>query len=81
MSDSTARGSGGIPVLAPEEVAEQVRLWVAIFEAHCEGDPQGVNGFFKRYGGCYDLISHPTVVQLARDILGPRLARFIRRGP
>ena len=68
------RPGGGIPVLAPGEVAEQSRLWQAIFEAHCEGDPQGVNGFFKRYSGCYDLVSHPAVVQLARDVLGPRLA-------
>lgn len=68
------RPGGGIPVLNPAEVEGQARLWEACFESHCEGDPQGVNGFFKRYGGCYDLVSHPTVVRLAMDILGPRLA-------
>eukprot|EP01048_Picozoa_sp_COSAG05_P007174 COSAG05_NODE_500_length_9234_cov_107.281664_1_plen_173_part_10 len=25
-----------------------------------------VNGYFKKYGGCFDLVSHPRVVQLAR---------------
>ena len=68
------RAGGGIPVLSAAEVAEQSALWEEIFRHSCEGDPQGVNGFFKRYGGAYDLVSHPAVVQLAREILGPRLA-------
>ena len=25
-----------------------------------------VNGYFKKYGGCYDLCAHPRVTQLAR---------------
>ena len=66
------RAGGGIPVLTPGEVATHCRVWEEIFHAHCEGDPQGVNGFFKRYAGAYDLVSHPVVVQLAQDILGPR---------
>ena len=32
-----------------------------------------VNGHFKKYGGCLDLVSHPRVVQLARDVLGPNV--------
>ena len=66
------RPGGGIPVLTPEEVNVHCRIWEEIFDAHCDGDPQGANGFFKRYGGAYDLVSHPVVVQLAKDILGPR---------
>ena len=66
------RPGGGIPVLTATEVETHRRVWQEIFDAHCEADPQGVNGFFKRYGGAYDLVSHPVVVQLAQDILGPR---------
>jgi hypothetical protein len=66
------RAGGGIPVLTPGEVDIHRRVWQEIFDAHCDGDPQGVNGFFKRYGGAYDLVSHPGIVQLAKDILGPR---------
>ena len=66
------RAGGGIPVLTPGEVDVHRRVWQEIFDAHCDGDPQGVNGFFKRYAGAYDLVSHPVVVQLAQDILGPR---------
>lgn len=32
-----------------------------------------VNGHFKLFGGCYDLVLHPHVVQLARDVLGPNI--------
>ena len=38
------RPGGGVPVLAAAELAEQRRLWECAFDAHCEGDPQGVNG-------------------------------------
>ena len=44
-------------------------------EADGEAAPgDAVNGLFKKYRGCLDLVSHPRVVQLARDVLGANVA-------
>ena len=59
----------GAPLLAPAEVAHHAALWEKMFDAHAEGDGFGVNGFFKRYGGAYDLVRHPALVAVARDLL------------
>ena len=62
------------PLLSPAEAAHHAALWEACWhEEAVDGNAPGdaVNGYFKKYRGCYDLVSHPRVVQLARDVLGP----------
>ena len=62
------------PLLSPEEVVHHARVWEELFEAYGEGDGYGINGFFKRFGACWDLTAHPNVVQVARDLLGTNVA-------
>jgi non-heme Fe2+,alpha-ketoglutarate-dependent halogenase len=60
-----------VRLLEPAEVAAHGDLWEALLAA--EGQPDNgfsVNGAFKRHGQCFDLVAHPAVVQLARDVLG-----------
>eukprot|EP00747_Dinoflagellata_sp_TGD_P221974 gnl/TRDRNA2_/TRDRNA2_93734_c0_seq1.p1 gnl/TRDRNA2_/TRDRNA2_93734_c0~~gnl/TRDRNA2_/TRDRNA2_93734_c0_seq1.p1 ORF type:complete len:350 (-),score=43.30 gnl/TRDRNA2_/TRDRNA2_93734_c0_seq1:85-1134(-) len=61
-------------VLSSSEVARHAALWQEMYDAHAEGDVYGINGFFKRYGGAYDLVCHPGIVALVRDLLGPNVA-------
>ena len=59
------------PLLARAEAQWHGDLWQALFDEHgTEGNGFSINGFFKRFGGCWDLVAHPNVVQLARDTLG-----------
>lgn len=64
------------PLLSSEEASHHAALWEACWrEEAVDGEAPGdaVNGYFKKYRGCYDLVSHPRVVQLARDVLGPNV--------
>ena len=56
------------PLLSSEEASHHAALWEACWrEEAVDGEAPGdaVNGYFKKYRGCYDLVSHPRVVQLA----------------
>eukprot|EP00929_Paragymnodinium_shiwhaense_P009717 TRINITY_DN113999_c0_g1_i1.p1 TRINITY_DN113999_c0_g1~~TRINITY_DN113999_c0_g1_i1.p1 ORF type:complete len:378 (+),score=50.46 TRINITY_DN113999_c0_g1_i1:99-1232(+) len=64
----------GHQVLSTAEAQQHARLWQEMLHAHGEGDMMGINGFFKRYGGAYDLVCHPSIVAIVRDLLGPNFA-------
>ena len=70
------------PLLTPAEAAHHRALWEACLHEELEltdGEapptPRGdaVNGYFKKYGGCYDLVAHPRVAHRV-DPRGPRIA-------
>jgi hypothetical protein len=65
------------PLLSRAEAAHHAALWEACWREEAVGgaDAPGdaVNGYFKKYRGCHELVSHPRVVQLARDVLGPNV--------
>ena len=73
------------PILTAAEVRYHAALWEACHSeeaavredgAAAAAPPPGdaVNGYFKKYRGCLDLVAHARVVQLARDVLGPNIA-------
>ncbi len=59
------------PMLSSAEARQHGDLWQSLYNTYGhEGDGFSINGFFKRFGECFDLVAHPNVVQLARDTLG-----------
>ena len=59
------------PLLTRAEAQYHGDLWQALYDEYGrDGDGFSINGFFRRFGGCWDLVAHQNVVQLARDTLG-----------
>ena len=59
------------PLLSRAEARQHGDLWQSLYDNYgTKGNGFSINGFFKRFGECYDLVAHPNVVQLARDTLG-----------
>jgi len=62
-----------LPVLAPDELNLHRRLFEAMFATHAQGNGYAINGYFRTYGGVYDLVTHPVIVDYAQDLLGENL--------
>jgi non-heme Fe2+,alpha-ketoglutarate-dependent halogenase len=62
-----------LPVLAPDELALHRRLFDAMLKSDASGDGYAVNGYFRTYGGVYDLVTHSVLVDYAQDLLGENL--------
>ena len=59
------------PVLSRVEAQWHGDIWQSLYDKYGEqGNGFSINGFFKRFGECFDLVAHRNVVQLARDTLG-----------
>ena len=62
-----------LPVLAPDELAKHRHLFTCMLEADAPGNGYGINGYFRTYGGVYDLVTHPILVDYAQDLLGQNI--------
>lgn len=59
------------PLLSRVDAEWHGDIWQSLYDSYGEqGNGFSINGFFKRFGECFDLVAHPNVVQLARDTLG-----------
>ena len=62
-----------LPVLNDDELAFHRRLFESMLETHSPDDGFAINGYFRTYGGAYDLVNHPLLLDYAQDLLGEDL--------